>query len=53
MFTVETRGHLTVVGSAGRVADAMETWIQAGACDGFNVAPGADAANARQLRFLT
>jgi N-acetyl-S-(2-succino)cysteine monooxygenase len=31
------RGHWTVVGTAAEVADEMQRWFEAGACDGFNV----------------
>nr|WP_310105527.1 LLM class flavin-dependent oxidoreductase [Paraburkholderia phenoliruptrix] len=31
--------HLTVVGTASDVADAMEQWMDAKAADGFNIAP--------------
>ncbi len=33
------RGHHMVVGSAERVADAMQQWFESGAADGFNVMP--------------
>lgn len=33
------RGHHFVVGTAADVADRMEEWFTAGACDGFNVMP--------------
>jgi len=33
------RAHRTVCGSAADIADAMESWFAAGACDGFNVLP--------------
>lgn len=32
-------GHLTVMGSPADIADVMEEWFLAGACDGFNVTP--------------
>ncbi|MCA8234340.1 LLM class flavin-dependent oxidoreductase [Burkholderia cenocepacia] len=31
--------HLTVIGTANDVADAMEAWIDGKAADGFNIAP--------------
>lgn len=31
------RGHWTVVGTPDQVADEMERWLEAGACDGFNI----------------
>jgi len=34
-----SRGHLTVIGTPGQVADAMEQWFRAGAADGFNLMP--------------
>lgn len=33
------RGHRTVCGSPTDIADALESWFVAGACDGFNIAP--------------
>ncbi|TNC25185.1 NtaA/DmoA family FMN-dependent monooxygenase [Amycolatopsis alkalitolerans] len=38
-YVAFTRGHNLLVGSAERVADEMERWWRAGACDGFNVMP--------------
>lgn len=32
-------GHLNVVGTAEQVADTMQNWFLAGACDGFNIQP--------------
>jgi FMN-dependent oxidoreductase (nitrilotriacetate monooxygenase family) len=34
---VQNRGHLRVVGTPATVADFMEQWFTAGACDGFNI----------------
>ena len=31
------RGHLTMIGTAESIADEMERWFAAGACDGFNI----------------
>jgi FMN-dependent oxidoreductase (nitrilotriacetate monooxygenase family) len=31
------RGHFTVVGTGAQVADQMQAWFEAGACDGFNL----------------
>ena len=31
------RGHWTVIGTAGEIADEMERWFLGGACDGFNI----------------
>ena len=31
----ESSGHLSMVGTASQVADEMEAWFTAGACDGF------------------
>ena len=31
------RGHWTVVGTPDQVADEMQRWLRAGACDGFNI----------------
>jgi FMN-dependent oxidoreductase (nitrilotriacetate monooxygenase family) len=39
MFIVGARGHLTVVGTPKQLADVMQTWVEAGACDGFTIAP--------------
>jgi N-acetyl-S-(2-succino)cysteine monooxygenase len=33
------RGHRVVVGDARDVADDLESWFSAGACDGFNIMP--------------
>ncbi|MDD2545803.1 MAG: LLM class flavin-dependent oxidoreductase [Burkholderiaceae bacterium] len=33
------RGHFTLAGTPGQVADAMEAWVRSGAADGFNVMP--------------
>lgn len=33
----DTRGHYQIVGTPTEVADMMETWINEGACDGFNI----------------
>ena len=34
---VQNRGHLRVVGTPADVADFMQRWFEAGACDGFNI----------------
>lgn len=31
------RGHLTVIGTGQQVADQIQAWFEAGACDGFNL----------------
>ena len=31
------RGHFTVIGTGAQVADAIQAWFEAGACDGFNL----------------
>jgi FMN-dependent oxidoreductase (nitrilotriacetate monooxygenase family) len=31
------RGHLTVIGTGEQVADRIQEWFEAGACDGFNL----------------
>jgi len=36
---VGQRAHRTVCGTATDVADALEHWFKAGACDGYNVLP--------------
>jgi alkanesulfonate monooxygenase len=33
------RGHRVVFGTASDIADALEEWYRAGACDGFNIMP--------------
>jgi FMN-dependent oxidoreductase (nitrilotriacetate monooxygenase family) len=33
------RGHLVVTGTPERIADVIETWVEEGAADGFNVMP--------------
>ncbi|WP_417270368.1 NtaA/DmoA family FMN-dependent monooxygenase [Celeribacter sp.] len=33
------RGHLLVVGTGRDVAETMQTWVDAGAADGFNIMP--------------
>jgi FMN-dependent oxidoreductase (nitrilotriacetate monooxygenase family) len=39
MWMASEAGHLVLVGSPETIADRMEEWFAAGACDGFNVAP--------------
>jgi FMN-dependent oxidoreductase (nitrilotriacetate monooxygenase family) len=39
MRVVGQRAHRTVCGTPADIADAMEEWFTAGACDGFNVLP--------------
>ena len=34
---VQNRGHWRVVGTPLQVADVMQRWFEAGACDGFNI----------------
>lgn len=36
---VGARGHLTVVGTSGHVADVMEQWLHEHGADGFNIMP--------------
>ncbi len=33
------RGHRSVVGTPAQIADTMQTWMEAGAADGFNIIP--------------
>ena len=33
------RGHFTVAGSPGKIADLMQDWLEDGAADGFNLMP--------------
>lgn len=35
----EGQAHLVITGSAATIADRMEEWFRAGACDGFNLMP--------------
>ena len=39
MRVIGQRAHRTVCGTPNDIADAMEEWFKAGACDGFNVLP--------------
>ncbi|MGZ3410410.1 MAG: LLM class flavin-dependent oxidoreductase [Xanthobacteraceae bacterium] len=39
MRVIGQRAHRTVCGTPNDIADAMEEWFTAGACDGFNVLP--------------
>ena len=39
MRVIGQRAHRTVCGTPADIADAMEHWFTAGACDGFNVLP--------------
>lgn len=34
-----SRGHLSVTGTPGDVADVMQQWLEGGAADGFNIMP--------------
>lgn len=34
-----SRGHLSVVGTPGDIADVMQQWLEGGAADGFNIMP--------------
>lgn len=34
-----SKGHRQLVGSATEVADSLQEWFEAGACDGFNIMP--------------
>ena len=36
---VGARGHLTLIGTAEDIADTMQTWLEEGAADGFNIMP--------------
>ena len=33
------RGHRSVIGTPAQVVDAMQSWVEAGAADGFNIIP--------------
>ena len=35
------RGHRTLAGTPGQIADSLEEWFRAGAADGFNIMPAA------------
>jgi FMN-dependent oxidoreductase (nitrilotriacetate monooxygenase family) len=39
-YARKPRGHAIFVGAPEQLADRMETWIDAGACDGFTLQPG-------------
>jgi hypothetical protein len=39
-YATKPRGHAIFVGTPEQLADRMETWIDAGACDGFTLQPG-------------
>lgn len=39
MYVVTAGGHQTFVGTPEQLADRMEEWLDAGACDGFNIMP--------------
>ena len=39
LYTQLTAGGFTVIGTAADIADVMQEWFEAGACDGFNVLP--------------
>src|SRR5277367_4886892 len=33
------RGHRSVIGTPSQIVDAMQSWLEAGAADGFNIIP--------------
>lgn len=39
-YATQPRGHAIFVGTPEQMADRIETWIDAGACDGFTLQPG-------------
>lgn len=39
-YARKPRGHAIFVGTPDQLAERMETWINAGACDGFTLQPG-------------
>lgn len=39
-YARKPRGHAIFIGTPDQLADRMETWIDAGACDGFTLQPG-------------
>lgn len=39
-YATKPRGHAIFVGTPKQMADRIETWIAAGACDGFTLQPG-------------
>jgi FMN-dependent oxidoreductase (nitrilotriacetate monooxygenase family) len=39
-YARKPRGHAIFVGTAEQLAERMQTWIDAGACDGFTLQPG-------------
>jgi len=38
-FIASGRGHRLILGDGARVADLIESWLDAGAADGFNICP--------------
>ena len=38
-WIASARGHYTIIGSAGQVADMLEQWFTSEAADGFNILP--------------
>ncbi|MBD2848473.1 LLM class flavin-dependent oxidoreductase [Paenibacillus sp. IB182496] len=39
MRTASSRGHFSMAGTPGQIADAMAQWLEEGAADGFNLMP--------------
>ena len=39
-YATKPRGHAIFVGTPEQMADRIETWVDAGACDGFTLQPG-------------
>jgi len=39
MAAADQRGHLTIAGTPEQIADRMQEWFEAGACDGFTIGP--------------
>ena len=39
LYTQMTAGGFCLIGTAADIADGMEEWFDAGACDGFNILP--------------
>ena len=39
LYTQMTAGGFCLIGTAADIADGMEAWFDAGACDGFNILP--------------
>jgi FMN-dependent oxidoreductase (nitrilotriacetate monooxygenase family) len=39
LWVAGARGHWTIIGTAGQIADQLQSWFEHGAADGFNLMP--------------